>query len=184
MFFRHINDETQLSLSIPAYAEQLFALTDRNRDFLKQWLPWLDGVTRPEHSREFINSQLLAFQQGRALHCSILYRGQLAGVLAYNSIDRANGTGHVGYWLGREYNGKGLMTECLRDLVTVGFRYYALNRIEVRCAAGNHKSRAIPERLGFRREAVLRQQEWLYDKYVDHVVYGLLKSESSAAAQI
>ena len=48
MFFRHIDDELKLSLSIPQYADELFELTDRNRDFLKQWLPWLDTIAEAQ----------------------------------------------------------------------------------------------------------------------------------------
>ncbi|MEN1761147.1 GNAT family protein [Anoxynatronum sibiricum] len=53
----------------------------------------------------------------------------------------------------------------------------SLNRVEIRCATGNHKSRAIPQQLRFVAEGVLREAEWLYDHYVDHVVYAMLASE-------
>ena len=43
-----------------------------------------------------------------------------------------------------------------------------------RAATGNAKSRAVPERLGFRLEGVARQSEWLYDHYVDHAIYAML----------
>lgn len=164
MFFRHINSDLKLSLSIPEYAEELFELTDKNRGFLKQWLPWLDTVTKPSDTKDFIETQLLRFQQGEALHVTIFYRDKIAGVLGYNRIDHANGIGYIGYWLAREYNGKGIMTESVKDLIDLGFQYYSLNRIEIRCAVGNDKSRAIPERLGFRQEGILRQAETVYSK--------------------
>jgi ribosomal-protein-serine acetyltransferase len=52
-----------------------------------------------------------------------------------------------------------------------------LHRLEVRCAVANARSRAIPERLGFRLEGTIREAEWLYDRFVDHAVYGLLEAE-------
>ena len=175
MFFRHIDRDIVLSLSIPQYAEELFELTDRNRDFLQQWLPWLDRVKAASDTKDFIDAQLLKFQQGDALHVTIFYQHQIAGVVGYNEIDRDNSIGHLGYWLAREYNGKGIMTKSVRELIEIGFEYYKLNRIDIRCAEDNSRSRAIPERLGFKNEGIIRQAEKLSDRYVDHVVYGLLK---------
>jgi ribosomal-protein-serine acetyltransferase len=52
-----------------------------------------------------------------------------------------------------------------------------MHKVEIRAASGNKKSRAVPERLGFKQEGCIRQAEWLYDHYVDHVVYGMLDLE-------
>ncbi len=179
MFFRHLNKEVKLSLTIPQYAGELFELTDRNRDYLKQWLPWLDSVTRPSDTLAFIEAQLSGFQSGEALHVTVFHRDRIAGVLGYNRIDQVNGVGHIGYWLGQEHNGNGIMTESVRELIELGYDYYSLNRIEIRCAADNRKSRAIPERLGFEQEGIIRRAGKLYGRYQDHVVYGLLKKENA-----
>ena len=69
------------------------------------------------------------------------------------------------------------MTQCCRALIEHAFTDLQLNRVVITCATGNHRSQAIPERLGFCREGTLRETEWLYDHYVDHFVYGLLRSE-------
>ena len=177
MFFREIDRDIKLSLSIPQYAEELFQLTNNNRDFLKQWLPWLDNVRESSDTREFIELQLLKFQQGKALPVTIFYQDRIAGVLGY-LIDRANNIGYIGYWLGQEYNGKGIMTKSVRELIEIGHMYYSLDRIEIRCAVENTRSRAIPERLGFKNEGTIRHAAKVDDRYQDHVVYGLLKSDS------
>ena len=177
MFFREIDRDIKLSLSIPQYAEELFQLTNNNRDFLKQWLPWLNNVRESSDTREFIELQLLKFQQGKALPVTIFYQDRIAGVLGY-LIDRANNIGYIGYWLGQEYNGKGIMTKSVRELIEIGHMYYSLDRIEIRCAVENTRSRAIPERLGFKNEGTIRHAAKVYDRYQDHVVYGLLKSDS------
>ncbi len=69
------------------------------------------------------------------------------------------------------------MTRACKAIIDHTFKDLGLHRVEIRCAAENFKSQAIPERLGFAREGVIRQAEWLYDHFEDHVVYGLLAPE-------
>ena len=57
------------------------------------------------------------------------------------------------------------------------FGELGLNRVSIACATENKKSCAVPERLGFRREGVVRQAERHYDHFVDHAVYATLASE-------
>ena len=67
------------------------------------------------------------------------------------------------------------MTSACEAVIDYCFSELKLKRIEIRVATENHKSQAIPERLGFQKEGCLKSAEWLYDKYVDHYVYGLIK---------
>lgn len=108
---------------------------------------------------------------------AIVYQGELAGTIGFNDIDRGIKCGTVGYWLGQDFQGKGIMSQALETVIDYGFRNLKLDKIEIRVATGNVKSRALPERFGFLEEGVLRNAEWLYDRYVDHVVYGLLRDE-------
>jgi ribosomal-protein-serine acetyltransferase len=174
MFSRILSDSLRISLSIPQYAEELFELTDRNRQYLRQWLPWLDDMRAEEDTKKFLALQLLRFARGESLHTTIFSKGAIAGVAGFNSIDRTNGIGSIGYWLGEEFTGQGIMTAVVRDLVEIGRSYHSLQKIEIRCATGNSRSRAIPERLGFSHEGTLRRAERLYDQWLDHEVYALL----------
>jgi ribosomal-protein-serine acetyltransferase len=69
------------------------------------------------------------------------------------------------------------MTEAVRALTTFAFENWHLNRIEIRVAVGNERSGAIPERLGFVKEGVLRQVERHGDAFKDNVVYSMLAAE-------
>ena len=89
----------------------------------------------------------------------------------------ANRSTSIGYWLGERYRGSGVMTKSCKAFVEYAFRELNINRVEIRCAEKNLRSRAIPERLGFVNEGMIREAEWLYDHYVDHVVYGILARE-------
>jgi ribosomal-protein-serine acetyltransferase len=177
MFFRNLDENTVASLTIPQYADELFALTEQNREFLSRWLPWLDSVRQAADTRDFILLQLTKLSMSEALHETIFYKGRAAGVLGYNQIDRGNGIGVIGYWLAEEFNGNGIMTLAVKDLISLGFEYFQLQKVEIACAVGNLKSRAIPERLGFKNEGTLRRTEKVGGGYLDMVIYGLLREE-------
>jgi ribosomal-protein-serine acetyltransferase len=69
------------------------------------------------------------------------------------------------------------MTKCCRAFIAHGFDTWKLNRITIESATENTRSRAIPERLGFKLEGIVRSIEWLHDHFADHAIYGLLRSE-------
>lgn len=177
MFHFKIDDKTELRLLELRHTEELFILTDRNRHHLREWLPWVDSSLYPESTERFIKSALEQFARNYGFQGGLWFQGRLAGVIGYHQIDWVNRRTSIGYWLGAEFQGKGLMTKACAALIDYAFGQLKLNRIEIRCATGNKKSRAIPERLGFTQEGIIRQAEWLYDHFVDHAVYGMLASE-------
>ncbi|HEY7535050.1 MAG TPA: GNAT family N-acetyltransferase [Thermodesulfobacteriota bacterium] len=158
-------------------SDELFALTDQNREYLREWIPWLDDSRSLADTKEFIKTSLEQFANNNGFQIGVRVQGILVGVIGYHKIDWINRAMSIGYWLGASFQGKGLITKACRILVDYGFNQLKLNRVEIRCAAENRRSRAIPERLGFKEEGVIRQAQWLYDHYVDHVVYGMLKGE-------
>jgi ribosomal-protein-serine acetyltransferase len=69
------------------------------------------------------------------------------------------------------------MTTCCKELLNYGFELLGLNKIEIRARTDNEKSKAIPIRLGYKEEGILRYVDYHNDHYYDHAVYGLLKDE-------
>ncbi|WP_066365206.1 GNAT family N-acetyltransferase [Neobacillus fumarioli] len=177
MFVHKINEDLSLKLIELKDADRLFELTDQSRNYLREWLPWLDNTTKLEDTKEFIKMCLKGFAENKSLTTVILFKGIMVGVAGFNQINWSNKTAHIGYWLGEQYQGKGIMTQVARALTDYAFKELGLHKVEIRAAAGNKKSRSIPERLGFVNEGCIRQAEWLYDHYVDHVVYGMLVEE-------
>jgi ribosomal-protein-serine acetyltransferase len=98
-------------------------------------------------------------------------------VVGLHRIDWANRRTSIGYWIAEAHEGKGLVTRACGGLLEYVFGELGLHHVEIACAPRNIRSCAIAERLGFQREGVLREREWLYDHFVDHVVYGMLASE-------
>ncbi len=164
-------------------AEELFAVTDRNRAHLLRWLPWVDATRTPNDSSLFIRHAIEEQASLRAVHCAITFRHEIIGVIAFNAIDHFHRCSTVGYWLAQTHTGNGYMTEAVRALIRFGFEYLNLNRIEIRIAPENRASRAVCIRLRFRHEGILREAEWLGDRFVDLEVYSLLKSDWTHSMQ-
>ena len=97
-------------------------------------------------------------------------------------VNQRNRNAEIGYWLGAEHQGRGLVTRACAALVSYAFDTMALHRVEIYCAPDNTRSRRVPERLGFAVEGTLRDAEWLYDHYVDNVLYAMLSTEWSPPA--
>lgn len=177
MFNYVIDEELMLKPLMPEHARHMFALVERSRERLRQWLPWVDAVTEQAHILDFIKSAIKQSTDNGAFTTGLWVRGEFAGVIGYHQIDWHNRSVGIGYWLGDGFEGKGYMTSACRVLVDYALLEMELQRVEIRCATTNQSSRAIPERLGFVLEGVIRQAEKLPDGYVNHAVYGLLRSE-------
>lgn len=175
MFYFKLNDDSELRLLEPGHAENLFFLTDNSRIHLREWLPWVDFTKEVSDSRQFIESTLKQFGDNNGFQAGIWLKGELAGVIGLHGINWSNKSTSIGYWLGEGFQGKGLMTTACRAVIGYCFNELGLKRIEIRAATENHKSQAIPERLGFQKEGCTRASEFLYDRYVDHYVFGLIK---------
>lgn len=162
-------------------AEELFELTDANRAYLRRWLPWVDLVRSEDDSRSFLASVTTQREQGRGPTFGILCDGALLGVVGFLPVDHVNRIGEIGYWLVPRAQRRGVMTQCCRFVVRYGFLTLDLNRIQIAAGTENQASRAVPERLGFKLEGVLRARENLYGTFIDHAMYSLLRSEFDAA---
>lgn len=172
-----LSDDVRLVLLEPQHADALFRTVDENRAHLRPWLAWVDDTRSPDDTRAFIRHTQQQFGENRGFQTAIVAGGEVAGMIGHVGIRWDRRATSLGYWLAEEHQGRGIITRACRAYVEHAFGELGLNRVEIRAATGNARSRAVPERLGFQLEGVLRDAEWLYDHFVDHAVYGLLARE-------
>jgi ribosomal-protein-serine acetyltransferase len=172
-----IDQDIELRLLTEQDAAALFSLIDQNRPYLREWLPWVDYTRSVEDERTFIRLLHEQYKENHGFACGIWYQGQITGTIGYHPIDWTHHKVEIGYWLAASYQGKGLMTNSCRAMITYAFDTLKLNKVEIRCATGNVRSCAIPQRLDFKFEGIIKQGEWLYDHFVDLFLYGMLASD-------
>lgn len=178
MFSHRLDANSELRLIEPADAEELNDLVIDNFEHIKEWSAWLKDRERPvEITRDWIGYNLRRFTSGDGFEMAVWHKGRMAGQIGYNYFDRQNRKTEIGYWLGKSFEGNGLITRSCGALIDNAFSQLNINRIEIRCGSDNIKSRKIPERLGFKEEGAARQAEWLHDRFIDLVVYSKLADE-------
>lgn len=177
MFTHSLGADADLVLLTERHAEEVFALVDRNRVHLRQWMPWVSPDYSLEHARGFLKRSIERFAKDGFFQAGIRVERKLAGVIGFHEPNEQNNHISIGYWLSHDMQGRGLMTRACRAMVDFAIKERGMNRVEIRCAPGNERSRAVPKRLGFKEEGVVRQDQLLYGRYEDSVVYGMLAGE-------
>lgn len=173
-----ISEGRRLRLLEEDDARELHALIDANRARLAEWLPWA-AAQKPEDTVGFIRRTREQLADNDGFQAAIVCEEAIAGVVGYVGVDWQNRSTSLGYWLGEEYRGRGTMTLAVRALVNHALFRWRLNRVEIRAAEENRPSRAIPERLGFHRDGILREAELVQGRYLDSVVYSMLTADWS-----
>ena len=176
MFRLPIEDNFDLRLLEPHHAEALLAAVDADRARLRVWLPWVDGTRDVEDTRSFIVGQLEKLARQEELTAGLFVDSRVAGVVGVR-LSPLGPTADIGYWIAGETEGRGFMTRAVRAVIDYLFFERGLHRVEIRCAVGNERSAAIPERLGFKLEGVERETQQLHGRFLDHNRYGLVRGE-------
>ena len=166
-----------LELINESHAIPIFNMVDQNRSFLRPWLSFVDKMDTVTFAEHFVHGTIERNQDGQEYAFVLTQNGEAMGRIGIYKIDRQNKIGEIGYWLVEKAQGNGIVTSACKALISFCFLDLLLNRIEIKCGTENYKSQAIPGKLGFKKEGIIRDGEWLHDQFIDLNLYSLLKSE-------
>lgn len=179
MFKYRVDKDIELKLPNKFDAEELYHLIDGSREHLGKWLPWVKSTNNTEMISSFIRGIQEQYISNDGFKAIITYNGSFAGLIGYHNIDWNRKCVSIGYWLGESFQGKEIMSKSLKVFIDYAFNNMNLNKIEIHIAEENFKSRALPNKFGFKVEGISRDAEWLNGQYVNHVMYGLIRNEWS-----
>jgi ribosomal-protein-serine acetyltransferase len=177
MFHARVRPDLELRLLEERHAPTVFALVEQDRAYLREWLSWVDKTQAEDDIVAFIRASLEGFAANKGFVAGMWWQQQFVGVIGTHNVDWINRRCEVGYWVGRRFQGQGIVTDATRAVVTHLLGEMDLHRVSILCATGNDKSAAIPQRLGFTLEGSMREGGFLNGRYVDLRMFAMLQGD-------
>jgi len=165
----------------PADAAGLFALA-RDPE-VTRWLSWGPYESEDEPLR-WIERAAAHREAGERLELIVHHGERVLGMTGLMEISPRDRRAMVGTWLGREHWGTGVNAESKALILHLAFETLGLHRVGAYSNVSHARSQRALERLGFRREGVLRAWHRHPDGYHDVVVFGLLADEWQRTAEV
>lgn len=183
--YQILTPRLRLVAASPEHATALKEAVDVSLPELQRWMTWASAEPQPVDAHlSTLRAFRAQFERDEEYHHLLFDRveGLVVGVA---SLRRSQGPQalEIGYWIRSDRTGRGLGREAAAALTRVGFGVHAVTRMEIRVAVGNARSSAIPRRLGYRLDGVLRRRIHVpQDRLVDVEVWTMLHEELAASA--
>jgi phosphoribosyl-AMP cyclohydrolase len=165
-------DRLVLEPSSPVWGPEVFAAVDASAAELGRWLAWVPGRSL-ESTLQHLAAQEAAWRAGTGFAFVVVDEGRAVGNVDLRVTHNHRGEGSIGYWVSTAEAGRGYISEATAALVEFGFHSAGLDRIEIRADVRNRPSWRVAERVGMRREGLLRGGASSGDAYV----YGMLAAD-------
>jgi ribosomal-protein-serine acetyltransferase len=169
-----------------ADAQPLYDAIMESQAHLRPWLPWADTYHTVDDAFEYIRRQSGHWALRKEIGMGIFDRsnGRVLGGSGFQVHDYDVPAFEIGYWLRQSVEGRGYMSEAVRTLTTFLFDGLDAQRVMIRCDARNVRSKAIPERLGYRFEGCLRRDSIDAAGSVrDTLVYAMIPEDFARARE-
>ena len=148
----------------------------------KEVVKWTLNIPHPypkDGALKFIRKSRYNIKKRKSFAFGIVLKStsNAIGVVELMRVDRENKNAELGYFLGKKYWRKGIITEAVGLAVKFGFEELKLHRIYASVFKTNIASSKVLEKAGFSLEGRMRQERYRYGKWHDILKYGLLRSE-------
>lgn len=165
-----------LRLMKMADAEAIFAIRSDEETMKYMGVKPLKNM---EEAQNWIKTCLREHEQNLAITWVITHptEVQALGYCTLWQINAKNNFAQLGYALQRHHTGKGIMLKVLPIIVDLAFNRLGFHRLEANLDKHNLASEKLIQKLGFQKEALLRENYYFDGEYIDSLIYGLLATD-------
>ncbi len=176
MFTNKVDEH--ISFKIPSIkdAKPLYDLIDQQRVELSRWLPWAQSTVSPSDEENFIRYCHHQIADEKLYSVVILFDEEVGGMADIHGIDHNNKRAQIGYWLGEQFQGKGIMTKSVNQLVKIAFDELKFHRLEIVADAKNINSQRVALRCDFKKDAELKDYLFYHNAFHNIFLYSKLNT--------
>ena len=177
MFKHDLGDGAELRMLEFRHAQTFLEFIDTNRAHLGVYLGWGESINTLEDAERFIKRGIARYAEDALPWVGIWLEGKMVGGVLFFPLDRMVNSTEIGYWLGANVTGRGLMSKALNAMLEFVFEELKINRLVLHTDVCNQASRAVAERLGFKLEGIERQSWVVNGEYTNNALYAMLAEE-------
>lgn len=190
MFFRFSGGEEQPTLTTREVVMRPPVFSDyeawcqvrlESREFLQPWEPtWPPTDLLRTAFKGRIRRYAKDRREGTGYTFFLFHRetGALLGGITLSNVRRGvTQSATLGYWMGVNSAGKGLMRQSVSRLLLFVFEDLKLHRVEAACLPHNTASINLLKRVGFREEGYARRYLYINGQWQDHILFAILKDD-------
>lgn len=158
-----VDRDTEIIRALPKMAEEYFNLVERNRDYLKKTLPWIDNVKSVESqvdyfkncaNNEFCNKFLIFFKH------------KIVGEVYLQNHNKEKSEVEIGYWIAENYQRSGITEKSVKRVIDYTFDVLGVKLINLYCNVENIGSENLAKKLGFEFTGEIDKNHDDSNKYV------------------
>ena len=145
-------------------AEDMFAYAQH--EAVTRYLTWTPHLNIKQ-TREYLTYVGQRYRTGDFYDWALVSKadGHMIGTCGFTSFDFPSDSAEIGYVLNPDYQGKGLATEAVREVLKFGFETLSLHRIEAKFMKENTRSQKLMERVGMQLEGFAREAMKIKGEY-------------------
>src|SRR3989338_11129118 len=100
------------------------------------------------------------------------------GIVDLYDINKKDKKAKIGFWIGKNYRGKGLTYEAVKSVLDLAFNKLNLNKVSADVLVDNKASNKLLEKLGFRKVGVMKKEKIIEGKVLDCFLWEIVNAKS------
>lgn len=143
---------------------------------LFQWIDWCHSQYSQVEAEKFILATRLNWVKSDAFGFGVYLRdsNELVGMVAINELYHTFNMASLGYWVGDNFQRRGIAKEAMRTMFEFCFAQLKLTRLEIVCDPSNLPSQKLIESCGGEQEGIARNRYIFNGTPKDGIVYGVI----------